>query len=141
MHVIGPAGHAEQRQRLVRGDHQLKPRPRRADELVAGQRVPEPARAERQPVRLRGHLAVQAEAGRAGAAPPQRRLAPRPVVVQGLAGVIVRPPQDRRLVIGDLVDAHRPEPRHDAALPSQPAGLKSRLRFGGISVEIRGNIG
>ena len=66
----------------------------------------------------------QAEAGGAGATPAQRGLAPRPVVVQGLAGMIVLAAQDRRLVVGDLVDAHRPEPRHGAALPSQPAGLK-----------------
>jgi hypothetical protein len=124
VHVIGAARHPEQRQGLVGGDDQLEAGPGGADELLAGERVLEPAGTERPPIRLRGHLALEAEAGGAGATPAQRGLAPGAVVVQGLAGVIVLAAQDRRLMVGDLVDAHRPEPRHGAALPSQPAGLK-----------------
>ena len=37
---------------------------------------------------------------------------PRAVVVEGLAGVVVGATDDGRLVVGDLVDAHATEPRH-----------------------------
>ena len=124
VHVIGPAQHPQQRQRLVGRDDQLESRPLGADELLAGERVPESARAERQPVRLGGDLAVQAETLGARAAPAQRGLAPGAVVVQRLARMIVLPAQDGCLVVGDLLHAHHREPRHGAALPSQPAGLK-----------------
>ena len=134
VHVIGAAHHPQQRQRLVRRHHQLEPRPLRADQLLAGERVPEPARPERQPVGLPGHLALEAEAGGAGATPAQRGLAPRPVVVQRLAGMIVLPAQDRRFVVGDLLDAHPPEPRHAAALPFPTRRVE-------ITLSIRGDIG
>ena len=124
VHVIGPAHHSQQRQRLVGRDDQLETRPFSRHELLAGQWVPEPARPERQPVRLGCHLAVQAETFRAGAAPAQWRLPPGAVVVQGLARMIVLPAQDRRLVVGHLLHAHHREPRHSAALPSPPPGLK-----------------
>jgi hypothetical protein len=105
-------------------DNQLEPGPCGAHQLIAGERVPEPARAKRQPVRLRGHLAVQAQAGGAAAAPAQRGLTPRAVVVQRPPRMVVRPAEHRLLVVRDRFGAHHREPRHRAALPSQPEGLK-----------------
>jgi hypothetical protein len=124
VHIVGPARHAQHGQGLVGRDHKFEAGSFRADELLAGERVPEPAGAERQAVGLGGHLAVQAEAGGAGAAPAQRGLAPGSVIVQGLAGVVVGPAEDGLSVVFDRFGAHHLEPRHGAALPSQPAGLK-----------------
>ena len=117
MHGVGPVDHAEHGDGLVGAHHQLEARPLRRRQPLAGGGVTEPAGAEGGLVGLGRDLAVQAEPGGAGAAPPQRRLAPGAVVVERRAGVVVGPADDRRLVVGDLVRAHRAEPRHQADVP------------------------
>jgi hypothetical protein len=64
-----------------------------------------------------GAGAHQAEGSGAGAAPDQRRLAPRCVVGQGLAGVVVGPVQDRVAVVGHRVRTDHPHPRHGLPKP------------------------
>jgi hypothetical protein len=124
MHVIRPAHHPQQGQGLVRRDHDLEAWSGRADKPPAGERVAEPARAKRQTVGLGGDFAGQAEARGTGAAPAQRGLAARPVVIQRLTRVVVSPAQDGLFVVVHRFGAHHLEPRHGAALPPQPARLK-----------------
>jgi hypothetical protein len=122
VHRIGLVDQAEHRDRLVGADHQLEPRPLGGDQAPARRRETEPARSERRVVRFGGHLAGKPEPGGPVTAPPQRGLTARAVVVQGAARMVVLPAEHGGLVVGDLVEAHAPEPRHDQvpALLPQP---------------------
>jgi hypothetical protein len=119
MHVLGSADNTKFCYRLVRADNQLHAGPHAVNEALARARVARTAGAEYGPPLGRVDSALEAQPGSAGTAPGHRRLAPRCVVILGVAHRVVLSAQDRPLVVADRVGAHHPHPRHRAA-PSPP---------------------
>ena len=112
VHRVRLALHAEHRDRLMRRNHQLEPRPARLDQPVTARWDTEPARTERRLVRRRRHLTEQTQNDRACTSPPQRCFTPRPVVGERGTRMIIGATEHRCLVIRDLIRAHRAEPGH-----------------------------
>jgi hypothetical protein len=146
VHVLGSVDHPEDRHALVGRDHQLEARPSGGNQPLPGDGMAEPADAEGRVVGVRGHLAGQAEAGGAGTGPPQGRLPAGAVVGERCTGVVVAAADDGRLVVGDLVGAHRAEPRHDQRPPGIPLpevaivftiGSGCRAGFDGLGTDRR----
>ena len=123
VHVVGPVHDAENGDRLVRGHDEVESGPSRRHQPLVGGWVAKPTRTEGCLVARGSHLTAEAEACCAGATPPQRRLTSRAVVGERCAGVVVLAADDRRLVVRDLGDAHRAEPRHRQVPPEVPGDI------------------
>ena len=123
VHRLAVPDHAEHSDPLVSAHDQLEPGTLRRHQPTTQQRVGEPSGPERRFVAGGGDLTGQAEACRTRATPPQRGLATAPVVVEGLAGVVVAAADDGRLVVRDLVDTHATEPRHQRPLTMVVLGV------------------
>ena len=136
VHVLGPADHAELGHRLVGGDDQLHARPAGGGKPDARPRVLGAARAVDRPVLLLGHPAGQTEVNGPRPAPDERSLTPGGVVGEGLAGMVVGPAHDRRLVVGDRVRTHHPHPRHGPTPSNRTVAIVSSL-FGILALRVR----
>jgi hypothetical protein len=125
VHVLGPADHTQLRYRFVRAYDELHAGSHAVHETLAALGVAGAASAKDRPPLVDVHLAVEAEAGRASAAPSHWRLTSGRVVLESTADGVVAPAQDRAFVVADRVGAHHPHPRHRSA----PSPLHRRVNW------------
>ena len=136
VHVLSPPDHSQFGHRLVGGDDQLHARPAGGGQPGARPRVLGAARAVDRRVLLLGHAAGETEVNGPRPAPDERSLTPGGVVGEGLAGMVVGPAHDRRLVVGDRVRTHHPHPRHGPTPSNRTVAIVSSL-FGILALSDR----
>ena len=117
VHVIGPAHHPQDRDRLPGAHHQLDSGSRGGSQALPRHRIPRTPRTEYQPIGLAVDRARQTQAGRPTSTPDQRRLPTAAVIRQRLPRMVIAPGQHRLRVIRHRLRPHRPHPRHRTRQP------------------------
>ena len=119
VHVPGAPHHPKLGHRLVGGNDQLHARSGGGHQAGAGVRVPGPSGAVEGVVLGGLDGAGEPELACPFPAPLERGLAPRAVVVEREAGVVVATLDHRLSVVGHRLGSHHPHPRHRRG-PPQP---------------------